>query len=128
MTSLEIKEKGCSVAKGELSVSQRVVRADIPAKTRKRWFDPQTALQALDKSDTVILIANGYPIFRRLGKQKPRFVGKLSLIFPGQRDGIALIKLGMIERRKKAAAVCPNAMRWLLKTALPSGVFVGLTR
>ena len=52
--------------------------ADIPAKTRKRWFDPQTALQALEKSDTVILIANGYSIFWRLGKQKPRFVGKLS--------------------------------------------------
>src|SRR4029077_20580301 len=49
---------------------------DIPAKTR--WFDPKTALRALEKGDTVVLIANGYSIFWRLGKEKPRFVGKLS--------------------------------------------------
>jgi hypothetical protein len=37
--------------------------AHIPAKTRNRWFDPQTALQALEKGDTVVLIADGYSIF-----------------------------------------------------------------
>jgi hypothetical protein len=33
--------------------------AGIRAKTRNRWFDPQTALQALEKSDSVVLIADG---------------------------------------------------------------------
>ena len=50
--------------------------ADIPAKTR--WFDPQTPLRALEKGDTVVLIADGYSIFWRLGKGKPIFIGKLS--------------------------------------------------
>ena len=52
--------------------------AHIPAKTRKRWFDPQTALRAREKGDTVLLIADGYSIFWTLGKRKPLFVGKLS--------------------------------------------------
>jgi hypothetical protein len=52
--------------------------ADVGAKTRKRWFDPQTALRANEKGDIVVLIANGYSIFWALGKGKPSFVGKLS--------------------------------------------------
>ncbi len=52
--------------------------ADIGANTRNRWFDPQTALQALEKFDTVVLIADGYSIFSKLGKRKPIFIGKLS--------------------------------------------------
>ena len=42
--------------------------AGIRANTRNRWFDPQTALQALEKSDSVVLIADGYSIFWTLGK------------------------------------------------------------
>lgn len=52
--------------------------AHIPAKTRKRWFDPQKPLRAHEKGDTVVLIANGYSIFWTLGTGKPLFVGKLS--------------------------------------------------
>jgi hypothetical protein len=52
--------------------------ADVGAKKRNRWFDPQTALRALEKGDIVVLIANGYSIFWALGNGKPRFVGKLS--------------------------------------------------
>jgi hypothetical protein len=53
-------------------------KADIPAQTRKRWFDPQTPLRAREKSDAVVVIVNGYSIFWALGEGKPRFVGKLS--------------------------------------------------
>ena len=53
-------------------------RAVIRASAKKRWFDPQTALQALEKSDTGVLIADGYSIFWTLGKRDPLFVGKLS--------------------------------------------------
>jgi hypothetical protein len=52
--------------------------ADISANVRNRWFDPQIALQALEKNDTVILIADGYSIFSKLGNRTPIFVGKLS--------------------------------------------------
>ena len=45
---------------------------------KKRWFDPQTALRALETSDIGLLIADGYSIFWTVGKQKPLFVGKLS--------------------------------------------------
>ena len=53
-------------------------RAVIRANAKKRWFDPQTALQALEKSDIGVLIADGYSIFWTAGKQEPIFVGKLS--------------------------------------------------
>jgi hypothetical protein len=53
-------------------------KADIGAKLRNRWFDPQTALRALEKGDAVVLIANGYSIFSKLGDRKPIFIGKLS--------------------------------------------------
>jgi hypothetical protein len=52
--------------------------AGIRANMRKRWFDPQTALRALEKSDSVVLIADGYSIFWTLGKSERHFVGKLS--------------------------------------------------
>ena len=53
-------------------------RAVIRANAKNRWFDPQIALQALEQSDTVILIADGYSIFWTLGKRKRHFIGKLS--------------------------------------------------
>ena len=52
--------------------------AGIRANMRKRWFDPQTALRALEKSDLVVLIADGYLIFWTMAKRDPIFVGKLS--------------------------------------------------
>jgi hypothetical protein len=47
-------------------------------RAKNRWFDPQKALRAREKGDTVVLIADGYSIFWTLGKGKPSFVGKLS--------------------------------------------------
>jgi hypothetical protein len=52
--------------------------ADIRPNAKKKWFDPQTALRALEKRDIGLLIADGYSIFWTVGKQKPLFVGKLS--------------------------------------------------
>jgi hypothetical protein len=52
--------------------------ADIRPNAKKKWFDPQTALRALEKRDIGLLIADGYSIFWTVGKQKPLFIGKLS--------------------------------------------------
>ena len=52
--------------------------ADIRPNAKKKWFDPQSALRALEKSDIGLLIADGYSIFWTVGKQKPLLVGKLS--------------------------------------------------
>ena len=46
--------------------------------TKNGQIDLQTAIEALDKEDIVVIIADGYSIFWKLGKRKPRFVGKLS--------------------------------------------------
>ena len=53
-------------------------RAVIQTKVKKKWFDPQTALRALERSDIVVLIADGYLIFWTMAKRDPIFVGKLS--------------------------------------------------
>jgi hypothetical protein len=55
-----------------------IIDPEAGAKTRNRWFDPQTALQAREKRDIVVLIADGYSIFSKLEDRKPIFIGKLS--------------------------------------------------
>jgi hypothetical protein len=52
--------------------------ADIRPNAKKKWFDPQTALRALETIDIVVLIADGYSIFWTMGKRDPFFFGKLS--------------------------------------------------
>jgi hypothetical protein len=44
----------------------------------RKVYPGLSALQALEKSDSVVLIADGYSIFWTLGKRKRHFVGKLS--------------------------------------------------
>ena len=52
--------------------------AGIRAVPKRGWFDSQRPLRAIEKSDTIITIVDGYSIFWTLGKGKSHFVGKLS--------------------------------------------------